>query len=804
MDEITVKFVGERYVFRNRSLTTQEEFERVIIGTAVMKNGDGTEVEITIKGKAQMGELTPEQNYVLMGKWKNHPKFGRQFHFHSFCLIEPPDKETLQFYLQGCKYVGKAIASRIVDAFGKNTLEIIRKRPEKLTDISGVSEILAERLHRYVTDTLDKSSIRITIQKMVEGTGIRSVTIEKFIEKYGAASVKILKRNPFLLMQFPECGFKRADNLWQKLGLPLNRLKRLGLCLSHSVLEECQQSGSCWIRKEELLLAASQKLQATSDEIERAIEFCERARLLTRAVDDQAVEWIAERSVAEEEKALANLIREAIVEVPTLAPKALFGDHQKPIPELSDSQNDALQQLLRNPVGCLYLITGGPGTGKTYTAVHFLKRIREKRPAAKIAVCAPTGKAAMRIQAILFAENLPLVATTVHRLLEVVNKNDAGWWFRFNDSNKLPHDIILVDEASMLDQTILHSLLKARRQGSILILVADTDQLPPVGLGSPVLDLKSAGLPTAHLTEIHRYAGEVAVFCQQIREVTPGCLYKYQTNGHPGEIAAQESQRSNRPSQVFYFKKKKDQCAECLEDLVTGFLEEGEDVTWNLQVLCAVNKNSTLSREQLNDQLASLLNPNPPIGRIFRVGDKVINNKNRIVQHAKREVAERFLQEEPIAWDAGKEVPTQASIANGEMGEIVDMNESIALIRLWTPERLIVEYIDQDTGNIGDWDLGYAISTHKSQGSEWPYVVIMMDPSPGAQMVMNRNWFYTAVSRAKKSVFLIGEPWIFEKAIRERGDKRKTFLLEQIEGKHPEHVKRITKEDKDEALKIFA
>lgn len=371
------------------------------------------------------------------------------------------------------------------------------------------------------------------------------------------------------------------------------------------------------------------------------------------------------------------------------------------------------------------------------------------------AVCAPTGKAAVRLTAALRQRKIPLRAVTIHQLLAIGrNGHDGeGWGFRYNEDRKLPFDTIAVDEVSMLDAGLFGSLLRACRPGTHLLLVGDPNQLPPVGHGSPLRDLIEAGLPRAHLSEIWRNAGAIVQACSRIKEGQEFEVVRLEDAYVPEQNLALVPAPPN--SQI-----------PAIQGLAgylgSRFAAVRDDPLENCQILCATNE----VRHKLNSVLQSQLNPRglQVEGNPFRAGDKVICLRNGWHQSAR--------QDDPPE--------TQEYVANGEIGRVIAPDGKWCVAVFTEPPRLIRFPLHGSTGGC-DFDLGYAITGHKSQGSEFPVVIVVLEEGFGARHVCTREWLYTAISRASQICILVGRMAVARRMVsRVELGKRRTFLKEAI------------------------
>ena len=419
----------------------------------------------------------------------------------------------------------------------------------------------------------------------------------------------------------------------------------------------------------------------------------------------------------------------------------------------------------QGPIG---ILGGGPGCGKTFVVAAVVKLLVKSVGLNQIAVGAPTGKAAVRVTENLSNYGIPLRARTWHSLL----RGGKSGGFEFNASQPLPFKVLIGDESSMVDTDLMAAIFRARSAGTLVLLVGDINQLPPVGHGAPLRDLIAAGLPYGELREIKRNSGGIVEACAAIRDSKPW---------EPGDNL-----------KVFEHAEPEFQVKRLVQ-LLGAARGEGFDPVWDCQVLVPVNKKSPLSRRDLNKLLQGELNQNPVVqGSPFKLKDKVCNTKNGYFTAVDAD----FTDEDTATNERG-----EVYVANGELGEVIEVAEKFVVVKLSSPARVVRvprgKAADADSesdlagadGSGADdgpatgcsWDLGYALSVHKFQGSEVGVAIIMIDDYPGAKMVCDRAWIYTAISRAKKHCLLIGRKSTADRFCRvNRIANRKTMLREQI------------------------
>lgn len=478
------------------------------------------------------------------------------------------------------------------------------------------------------------------------------------------------------------------------------------------------------------------------------------------------------------------------------------------LPDLSDHQRDRYAAATGSG-GCLVILGGRPGTGKTFSLARILARI----PSGRSAVAAPTGKAAVRItESLQRAGVRDMRATTIHSLLGPARDEDSGEWaFEHDESNPLPLDWIFVDESSMCDVSLLGSLMAARDAGCRMMLIGDVNQLAPVGHGAPLRDLITAGLPYGELTEIQRNSGRIVRCCHGI------------VDRHVFEPSPKMDMEAESPENLLHVERREpEQQIEALKTTLDRFRQGATlavrtsdgtveqrrvDPVWDVQIVVPVNEKSPLARVKLNAILQGFLNPagETTDGNRFRVGDKIVNGKNGWIpvegSPFTRSPSSRSFRKIPdinrierIATVAGSSCNQGAKdgkvyVANGEQGRVLAVFPSYTVARLWLPDRLVripkgESYQDEDGETQGtgcQWDLAYALSVHKSQGSQWPVVVTVADAYPGARMLCDRCWLYTALSRAETLAVTIGQREVIDDMCRKSHIwARKTFLVETI------------------------
>lgn len=672
--------------------------------------------------------LTDGMNVELEGEYTEHPSYGRQFKAAHFTEKEPEDEQAIERYLGSgaIKGVGAALAARIVRRFGKETFRIIEEEPERLAEIKGISERKAQEISVQVEEKRSLRSAMLFLQQY----GISLNLSVKIYNTYGEEIYSILQKNPYRLADDIEgVGFRIADEIASKVGIRTDSDFRIRSGLIYC-LQQASGEGHTYLPQELLISRASELLGVPSEGIEKnMMDLAMERRLVMKRADDQVhvyatVFYNMEANVAHMLKML-NVpmgISEAHVY------KCIRHIEQATGIELAEHQKQAVVAAAREGV---LVITGGPGTGKTTTIdsiIHYFDL-----EGLDFMLAAPTGRAAKRM-----SETTGYEARTIHRMLELGGEESVG--FGRDESNPLEADAIIIDEMSMVDLPLMNSLLKAVIPGTRLILVGDVNQLPSVGPGRVLKDIiTSEQVPVVELTEIFRQAKESDII----------------VNAH--RINRGEEVTLDNKSMDFFFLKRydADQIINVTLQLVLQKMPKFVEASpMDIQVLTPMRR-GLLGVERLNTVLQHYLNP-PDVSKaekerpngIFREGDKVMQTKNNY--QLQWEVRSRY----------GIPIEKGMGVFNGDMGIIRIIDSFAQSLTVEFEEGRMVEY---PFGAIDELELAYAITIHKSQGSEYPAVVIPLLSGP--RPLMNRNLLYTAVTRARKCVTLVGDDRVFEQMI---------------------------------------
>ena len=705
----------------------------------VMKAPDSEE-ELTCVGT--FPDITQGVTIEAEGQFSQHHVYGRQFHIHSYVEKAPEDTQAMERYLGSgaIKGVGVALAARIVRYFGEDTLRIVEEEPERLAEVKGISEKKAREIASQVTEKADMRKAMMFLQKY----GISLNLGAKIYQKYGQSVYSVLQENPYRLADdISGVGFKIADAIASRIGIHADSDYRIRSGMLYTLLQASGE-GHIYLPKEELFARASQLLRVDVSYMEKHLMDMAIDRKLVLK-DSEGITLVYPSQYYNLELNTARMLTELNIRYPQ--------DEQMMERRIAQMQKKAVVEAAGNG---LFVLTGGPGTGKT-TTINAIIRFFEGE-GATLRLAAPTGRAAKRM-----TEATGYEAQTIHRLLELngVPDDDSretqGVHFERNAENPLDTDVIIIDEMSMVDIFLMHSLLLAVTAGTRLILVGDENQLPSVGPGNVLRDIiRSGAFPVVELKKIFRQAShsDIVVNAHKI---------------HNGEQVSLDNK-----SRDFFFLKRYD--ADVIIRVVIALIQEKlpkyvDARPFEIQVLTPMRK-GLLGVERLNQILQRYLNPpaadkkEKEIGdRLFRVGDKVMQIKNN------------YQMEWEVRGKYGIPVEEGVGVFNGDTGILKEINE---FAETATVEFEDGRFADYSFKQLEELELAYAITIHKSQGSEYPAVILPLLSGP--KMLMNRNLLYTGVTRARKCVTVVGSEETFGEMIRnEKQQKRYSSLGTRIQ-----------------------
>ncbi len=709
--------------------------------------------EITVVGSFHY--ISEGELLELTGDYTEHPLYGEQFQAESFEVKAPRDVTAIERYLGSgaVKGIGAALAARIVRRFGKDTFTILERVPERLAEIKGISERKAREIGGQLEEKRELRQAMIFLQEY----GISVNLSVKIYQKYGEEIYRVIKENPYRLADEMEgIGFRTADEIAKRVGIREDSDFRIRSGILYALLQGAAEGHTCLPRS--MLLSRTAKLLGGVPQ--EAVE----KHLMDLSIDRRLVQKQLPGPEGREEPFIyaasyyhGELAAAAMLHQLKLSMEVMESEIQTRLARVEEEAAIALDERQREAVAAaagngLLILTGGPGTGKTTTINAMIKYFEAE--GLDIFLAAPTGRAAKRM-----TEATGCEAQTIHRMLELSGgpENASGRaLFARNEENPLEADVIIIDEMSMVDIHLMQALLKAVIPGTRLILVGDVNQLPSVGPGSVLQDLiRSKAFPVVRLTRIFRQAAESDII----------------VNAH--KINRGEQVVLDNQSRDFFFLKRQD--PNVILRVVLALVQEKmpkyvHAQVSDIQVLTPMRKGA-LGVENLNQVLQRYLNPpsrdkeEKEHGRgLFRVGDKVMQIRNNY--QLEWEIRNRF----GIAVDRG------LGVFNGDMGLIRSINAFAEELTVEFDEGRMVSYPFKQ---LDELELAYAITVHKSQGSEYPAVVIplLFGPRP----LMNRNLLYTAVTRARSCVTLVGSEEVFQMMVEnETEQKRYTGLAEII------------------------
>ena len=716
-----------------------------------------------IKCTGTFGYIGEGEYVEIEGEEVFHDIYGEQIKVISYEIIPATDEFSIKKYLGSgaIKGLGAVLADRIVERFGEDTIRIIEEEPERLAEIRGITTRKAMDICKQVEDKKDMRDIMIFLQ----GYGISPALANKIYILYGTKVYDIIKTNPYRLADdVAGVGFKTADEIARRAGVEVNASVRIksGMCYA---LADASTSGHTYLPKEQLaqrtinLLGLRDQYMSADgtynmDLLDNCFtELILEKKLILKEIDD--VEGVFLSTFYYTELNIARMLLELNIE--TTEDDYIMGIKLDTIEKLTGVQLDELQRkaVIETQNNGVSVITGGPGTGKTTTINAIIQMF--ETDGLEVSLAAPTGRAAKRM-----SEATGHKASTIHRLLEVsgggdeVTADDLSARFGRNEQNPLETDVIIVDEMSMVDTFLMHALLKAITIGTRVVFVGDVNQLASVGPGNVLKDIIDSGqFSVVKLTKVFRQAGESGIV----------------VNAHKIN-AGQQVALDNSTGDFLYIERENAQMAlnatiGLLKTKLPGYVGAKEQ---DIQVLTPM-RNGILGVNSLNEQLQKFINPPSPdksekeiAGTIFREGDKVMQVKNNY----------------QLSWEqrsaSGRIFDTGSCIFNGDMGIVTKINNTTNYIEVVFDDD---RYVTYDTKQAEELELAYAITIHKSQGSEYPAVIMPL--VSGVQMLMTRNLLYTGVTRAKKCVCIVGRKEMFEAMIaNEDQHKRYSGLKWQI------------------------
>src|SRR3989454_409828 len=703
----------------------------------------------------------------IEGEWENDPRYGRRLHVTSFSQRLPASLEGITRYLSSglIKGIGPKKAKLIVERFGIQTLAIMEQQPERLSEVKGIGAKDREQIIKTLAEQSEIKELHLFLQTHNVSMNIAT----RIYKQYGKESIKVIRENPYKLGEDAHgIGFRTADDIAVKLGLPQDSVPRLASGLKYVLAQAANEDGHCFLPEGELLTRAASILHAPSDALPAAMEqlrnerdvFIEppllaprlpvlaKAQIESTNDDEPPIDW----SEIEEpepqprvyfgpfwhaENGSARLLRR-LLNSPSILPHASQQLWDTVFTRLKQNRNMHLTEKQREAVQTAYakkvsILTGGPGTGKS-TSIRALLMLLRKRNI-EVALAAPTGRAAKRLSEATGAQ-----ARTLHRLLEYTPHDNT---YQRNEENPLPYQFVIVDEFSMVDILLFYHLLKALPREAHLLLVGDADQLPSVGPGNVLRDLlRSEAIPCVRLIDLFRQAQESKII----------------VNAHRINAGQMPNLKIEANSDFFFMTEEDPMRAQQLIlDLVQRRLPARYHLNpmTDIQVLSPM-KNGPVGVFSLNEALQTHLNPEAFVtldwsGRNLRIGDKVMQVRNN--------------------YDKG--------VFNGDVGWIRSINKENSTLKVEFLEETGPLLVSYEFHELDELILAYAVTVHKSQGSEYPAVVIPLTREHA--MLLQRNLLYTAITRAKRLCVLVGQPRALEWAVKnDRVAHRNTGLAERL------------------------
>lgn len=712
-------------------------------GYSVLRLNVGEKQAVTVVGTIPLPVVG--ERLMVTGKWSTHSNYGRQFEAEFLERLMPETAAQIQAYLAGrvIKGIGPVSAARIVAKFGDKTLQIMEREPMRLAEVSGISEARAKAIG-------EEFRVRVGMRQLMEFFGQHQLPAELVLRAYklfGDSTVELLYDDPYLLMEEGlDAPFGAVDRFAIELGVAGDDPRRVEAGILFQ-LEYNLTVGHSFLPEQKLVASAAQLLSLEAETINQGVErLLEAGRLARDTLADIPVAYLPELHEAElySTQRLLEFGKKAFPEPDNLEELIETVSAESGV-TYSEEQTQAIREAATSG---LLLITGGPGTGKTTLLTGILSLLGHMQ--LRCLVAAPTGRAAKRMSEVTGEE-----ASTIHRLLEAgIDQNTGKMYFARDEDNPLKADAVIVDEMSMVDIRLLHSLLRAIPRGKRLILVGDPDQLPPVGPGSPFSDmLRSGKLPTVRLTEIFRQAQQSLIVMNAHRI-------------NRGEMPELKNVKSD-----FFFMRRnsEEEVTKLIRDLCTTRLPKNMGIPpEQIQVLSPTRKGG-VGTAALNKLLQGALNPVSQDKREHAYGDVTFREGDRVMQ-----VRNNY----DIVWKKTDGSAAGTGIFNGDVGIIQKIDPNQETVQVLYDDRE-VEY---DFTQLGELEPAFAITVHKSQGSE--YRAVILTAWGGSPYLLSRSVLYTAVTRAKELLIIVGrEETIAAMTANAQKNKRYTGLKLRLQGR---------------------
>ena len=728
------------------------------IDHVIFRNEDNGYTVMVLKGMEEEQELTCVGTFPAItqgaaieasGNYTTHPVYGKQFQISSYVEKMPEDALAMERYLGSgaIKGIGAALAARIVRRFGDDTMRIVEEEPERLAEIKGISEKKAMEIAEQMTEKADMRRAMIFLQKY----GISLNLGAKIYQKYKESVYTVLQENPYRLAEdISGVGFKIADEIAARIGIHADSDYRIRSGMLYTLLQASGE-GHTYLPKDQLFTRCARLLGVNESYMEKHLmDMVIDRKLVLKEKNGETIVYPSQYYYLELNTArMLNELNVLCPEDEQLVQKRILMIEKETGTVLDEMQKKAVTEAASHG---LFVLTGGPGTGKTTTINAMIDYFDSE--GLEVRLAAPTGRAAKRMQEATGCE-----AQTIHRMLEIsgaADEEEGPKQFERNEENPLEADVIIVDEMSMVDIYLMHALLKAVTVGTRLILVGDRDQLPSVGPGSVLKDIiESECFPVVCLTHIFRQEGGSDIVL----------------NAH--KINKGEHIVMDNKSRDFFFLKRED--ANVIISVALTLIQKKlpsyvDADPYDIQVLTPMRK-GLLGVERLNTIFQQYLNPPSPeknekdTGRCkFREGDKVMQTRNN------------YQMEWEVRGKYGIPVDKGCGVFNGDMGIIREINTYAEMVTVEFDECRFAEYSFKE---LEELELAYALTVHKAQGSEYPAVILPLLNGP--RMLMNRNLLYTAVTRARSCVTIVGSPYAVNQMIDNKYEQiRYTSLRQRI------------------------
>lgn len=678
---------------------------------------------ITVTG--HLPDFRPGDRLRIHGRWEVDRRYGKQFRVEACVTVPPTTAAGIRKYLSSGRFpgVGEVLAARILDAFGTDTLEVLKSRPERLREVEGIGRNRAEKIREIFSRERSNHDVMIFLR----GHEVSVRIAARIHKRYGSRTIAVIRENPYrLAREITGIGFLTADRIGRSLGIPDHDPRRIRAGVGH-FLAQGSLEGHLFLPRHLLLRKTAIGLDCDPGLVEEAIEdLAGRGEVILEDLAEG--QGVFQPELHQAELGVAEGIRD-LARTPVQAARIdweqVFGDLEVEFgTPFAKEQREAMRQALSSSA---LVITGGPGTGKT-TLIRGLLQILEGQ-GKRISLCAPTGRAARRIREATGRE-----ARTIHRLLEFHPRSQS---FLRDRAHPLETDVVVIDESSMVDMVLAYHLLEAIPIGCQVIFVGDSDQLPPVGPGNLLRDLlDSRCLQVVRLVEVFRQARESAIVrnAHRVRR---------------GEMPLCGSEDENHDF-IFLERKDPERIVETLRELVADRIPArfGLDPVRDIQVLSPMHR-GPIGVQRLNQEFQKVLNPHGQKvtqgSHPLRVGDKVMQLRNNY----------------------------EREVFNGDIGRVETLNTGEKWIGVRFGDRLV----SYGTEDLDELDLAYACTVHKSQGSEYPVVVVVLHTQHA--IMLQRNLLYTAITRARQALFLVGTRQALHLAVRNRRTQKRFTNLGQ-------------------------